>query len=158
MSAAAGWANSQSARSMWVEKCSETKRTLRVVGRPEIGNQNGFDPVFLRQRRLQLCARFVLADKADEDATRAERSDIARDVAGAADIGLAALNRNHRRGRFGRNARHLAIDEFVEHEVADAEHGLLDDCLAQGFKIEHLVPLFVAHQRKRSVRSRKPFT
>ena len=31
----AGCASSQSARSMWVEKCSETKRTLRVVGREE---------------------------------------------------------------------------------------------------------------------------
>ena len=31
--AEAGTASSQSARSMWVEKCSETKRTFRVVGR-----------------------------------------------------------------------------------------------------------------------------
>ena len=67
--------------------------------------------------------------------------DVARDVAGAADIGLAALDRDHRRRRFRRNARHLAIDEFVEHEVADAEHGLPDDRLAQGFKIEHLARL-----------------
>ncbi len=34
-SAAAGEANSQSARSMCVEKCSDTKRTFRVVGRVE---------------------------------------------------------------------------------------------------------------------------
>ena len=33
ISAEAGCAISQSARSMWVEKCSETKRTFRVVGR-----------------------------------------------------------------------------------------------------------------------------
>ena len=33
IAADAGCATSQSARSMWVEKCSETKRTFRVVGR-----------------------------------------------------------------------------------------------------------------------------
>ena len=33
MSAPTGAASSQSARSRWVEWCSETKRTLRVVGR-----------------------------------------------------------------------------------------------------------------------------
>ena len=64
----------------------------------------------------------------------------------------------HRRRRFRRNARHLAIDEFVEHEVADAEHGLADDRMRQGFKIEHLTRYLCARQRKRSVRSRKPFT
>ena len=37
ISAEAGVANSQSARSMWVEKCSDTKRTFRVVGR--LGSQ-----------------------------------------------------------------------------------------------------------------------
>ena len=89
-------------------------------------------------------AGLVLADQADEDAARAERGDVARDVAGAADIGLAALHRDHRRRRFRRNPRHLAIDEFVEHEVADAEHGLAGNRMRQGVKIEHLNPLSVA--------------
>ena len=138
ISAAAGCASSQSARSMWVEKCSETKRTFRVVGRS--GSQTSTLSIRLscESCSLQFCARLVLADQADEDAARAERGDVARDIAGAADIGLAALHGNHRRGRFRRNPRHLAIDEFVEHEVADAEHRLAGNRMRQGVKIEHL--------------------
>ena len=131
-SAEAGTASSQSARSMWVEKCSETKRTFRVVGRAGSETSTALDQAFPRQLGLQLRARLVLADQADEDAARAERGDVARDIAGAADIGLAALDRDDRRRRFRRNPRHLAIDEFVEHEVADAEHGLAGDRLATG--------------------------
>ena len=41
-------------------------------------------------------------------------------------IDLAALDRDHRRRRLRRNARDFAIDEVVEHQIADAEHGLLD--------------------------------
>src|SRR5712672_4650417 len=103
-----------------------------------VANQHALDPALLRKLSLQLAARLILTDQADEDAASAERGDIARDIAGAADIGLAALDRDDGRRRFRRNARPLAIDEFVEHEVADAEHGLTRDRLAQGFKIEHL--------------------
>ena len=60
----------------------------------------------------------------DEDAVRAERGDAARDIAGAADNGLAALDRDDRRRRFRRNPRDVAVDEIVEHQVADAEHRL----------------------------------
>ena len=123
-----------------------------------IANQHAFDPAFLRQRRLELRARLVLADQADEDAARAERGDVARDVAGAADIGLAALDGDDRRRRFRRNPRHLAIDELVEHEIADAQHGLAGNRMRQGVKIEHGFSLSVARQRKRSARSRKPLT
>src|SRR5207249_1714353 len=52
-------------------------------------------------------------------------------------IGLAALDRNHRRWRFRRNPRHLAVDEFVKDEVADAEHRLADNRTRKGVKIEH---------------------
>ena len=94
-------------------------------GRPRrIVDQQALDPGLLRQRNRELHTHFVLADQADEDAARAKRSDIARHIAGAADIGLAAPGRDNRRRRFRRNPRHLAIDELVQHEIADAEHGL----------------------------------
>ena len=32
------------------------------------------------------------------------------------------FDRDHRRRRFRRHARDVAIDEFVEHQVADAQH------------------------------------
>ena len=117
---------------MWVEKCSETKRTFRVVGRAGSHTSTLSIRLSCASSGLQSCARIVVADQADKDAARAERSDVARDIAGAADIGLAALDGDHRRGRFRRNPRHLAIDEFVEHEVADAEHGLAGNRIATG--------------------------
>ena len=129
---------------MWVEKCSETKRTFRVVGREGSQTSTLSIPLSCASCGLQLRAGVVLADQADEDAARAERGDVARDIAGAADIGFAALHGNDRRGRFRRNPRHLAIDEFVEHEVADAEHGLAGNRMRQGVKIEHLISLSVA--------------
>ena len=124
MPAEAGCASSQSARSIWVEKCSETKRTFRVVGRAGSQTSTLSIQAFLRKLGFQFRARLVLADQSCEDAARAERGDVARDVAGAADIGLAALHGDDRRRRFRRNPGHLAVDEFVEHEIADAEHRL----------------------------------
>ena len=56
-----------------------------------------------RQLGLQLRARLVLADQPGKDAARAERGDVARDIAGAADIGLAALDRDDGRRRLRRN-------------------------------------------------------
>ena len=109
-----------------------------------IANQRAFDQAFPREPGLQGLAGIILADQSDQDAARAEGSDIARDVAGAADVGLAALDGDDRCGSLRRNPRHLAIDEFVEHEVADAEHGLAGNRRRQGVKIEHLFSLSVA--------------
>src|SRR6267143_1757328 len=53
-------------------------------GRPlGIANQHAFDQTFPRQCGLQFGARLVLANQPDEDAARAERGDVARDVADA---------------------------------------------------------------------------
>ncbi len=123
-----------------------------------IAHQHALDSAFLQERLFQFCARIILADQPDKNAAGAERRNIARDVAGAADIGLAALSGDDRRGRLRRNPRHLAIDEFVEHEVADAEYRLADNRLRKSVKIEHLFSSVVARQRKRSARSRKPLT
>src|SRR5258705_2119722 len=106
-----------------------------------IADQQALDPAVLRKQSFELAAGVVLADQADEDAASAERGDVARDIAGAADIGLAALDRDDRRWRFRGNPRHLAVDEFVQHEVADAEHGLAADSVREGFEIEHLYSL-----------------
>ena len=127
----------------------------RLLG---ITNQHAFDETFLRKPRLQFRAGLVLADHPDENTARAERGDVAGHVAGAADVALGALDRDNRRGRFRRNPGHLAVDEFVEHEVSDAEHRLADNRMRKGIKIEHRNSLSVAGHRKRSARSRKPVT
>ena len=84
----------------------------------------------------------VVTDKTDEDAARTERRDVARDIAGAADHRLGAIDGDHRRRRLRRDARHIAIDEVVEHDVielactcSDLSKTLTDECacLVQSF-------------------------
>src|SRR6202034_3558544 len=84
--------------------------------------------------------RLIVADQAYQDAFGAERRDIARHIAGAADLDGAVPDREHRRWRLGRNARDFAIDEIVEHEIADAEHGLLGNKPEGFFEIKHALP------------------
>ena len=111
---------------------------MRVVCRAMSTTRSGTtQPLSLAKRIGQRQAGVVVADEADENAARAERGDIARDVAGAADLTFAVPDREHRRRRLGRNARDLAVDEIVEHEIADAEHGLLGNKLEGFFEIEH---------------------
>ena len=92
-----------------------------------VDHQIKFDQWMSAQRLGQGAACLIVADRSDEYAARAERHEIARDIAGAADHQLGALYRNHRRRRFRRNPRHVAIDEFVQHQVADAENRLLGE-------------------------------
>ena len=130
-------------------------------GRPRrVVHQHAFNARLLLQRHREPDADLVLADQAGEDAASAERSDVARDIAGAADIGLAALRRDDRRRRLRRNPRHLAIDELVEHEVADAEHRLPAEGLREGVEIEHRyssspAPISGSDRRDRETLSRK---
>ena len=103
-----------------------------------------FDHEMRGDRALELGERFaehdagpVIADKPDEDTARSERGDVAGHVTGAADLDHAVLDRKNRGRRFGRDAGDLAIDEVVEHDVADAEHGLPGHELERLFEIEH---------------------
>ena len=94
-------------------------------GRPRrIAHQHRGDARIGVERGIERAPGVVIADQADEDAARAQSCDVARDIAGAADIDLAALRGDHRGRRLRRDARHLAIDEFIEHQIADAQHGL----------------------------------
>src|SRR6185369_9403641 len=102
-----------------------------------VHHQMEFDERMRAERVGERAAGLVVAHDADEDAACAESDQIARDVAGAADHQFAALNGNHRRGRFRRDARHLAIDELVEHQIADAEYGLIGERGEMLVEIEH---------------------
>ena len=113
------------------------RRPARIHDQPRI------DSRLARKFRLQQFACRIRTDHADENAMRAERSDIAPDIARAADIHLAALNGDHRRGRFRRHALDVAIDELVEHEIADAQHGLASDIRGKSLEIEHGPILYV---------------
>src|SRR6204780_4868313 len=103
-----------------------------------VDHQIGHDQaVELAERIGQRRARLIVADQADQNTFRTERRDVARHVAGAADLDRAVPDREHRRRRLGRYARDLAIDEIVEHEIADAEHGLLRNKPEGFFEIKH---------------------
>ena len=92
----------------------------------------------------------VLAVKRNE-VTIGGAGNVARHIASTADRDLVSLHRAHRRRRFRRNARDLAIDEVVEHQVADAEDRLLADAFQAGLEIEH-------SQRYRSSEARNSLT
>jgi hypothetical protein len=68
-------------------------RTRRIDHQRRLDQRIGLQP------RNDITSRVVRADQSDEDATRAERRDIARHVAGAADRNFVALDREHRRRR-----------------------------------------------------------
>jgi len=102
-----------------------------------IDHQMKFDQWMSAKRLGQGAACLIVADRPDEYAACAERHEIARDVAGAADHQLGAFYRNHRGRRFRRNPRHVAIDEFVQHQVADAENRLLGERRKMFVEIVH---------------------
>ena len=85
LAASIGAAISQSARNRCVEWCSETKRTLRVVCRAASTTRWNSISGWVASASVKRTAGIVVADHADENAARAERDQIARDVAGAAD-------------------------------------------------------------------------
>ena len=116
-----------------------------------IDHQFGHDRAELGERLAQREPGLVVADEADKNAGRAERRDVARHIAGAADLDRVALDRQHRRRRLGRNARDLAIDEVVEHHVADAQHRLLGNEPQRFLEIEHALarPCLVSENGRR---------
>ena len=119
-----------------------------------VDHQFGNDRAELGERLAEREPGLVVADQTDKDAGRAECGDVARHIAGAADLDRIVLDRQHRRRRLGRNARDLAIDEVVEHDVADAQHRLLGNEPQCFLEIEHALARPCLAQRKRSARSR----
>ena len=92
----------------------------------------------MRGERLgQRNTGIIITNHADKDAARAKRYQIAGDVAGAANHDFGTLHRDHRRRRLRRNARHVAVDELVEHQIADAKHGLRGQIGQVFFEIKH---------------------
>ena len=78
-----------------------------------------------RRRRSRRTARAAAPPsassptRADERHLRAERAQVVRDVARAAERERVIAHRDHRYRRFGRDARDAAPDPLVEHHVAD---------------------------------------
>ncbi len=114
-------------------------------GRPRLVHHEprGDAAALVRQHLLQALAVSIVADDADEQRIRAEACDVARDIARTADHHVLVADANDRRRRFGRDPRHVAVDERIEHQVADAEHRLPADLVEPFFEIEHAPVLAV---------------
>ena len=108
-------------------------RGLTGVVDHEIGN-NGAE---LGERFINGAAGFVVADKTDENALRPKSRDVARDIAGATDLHRVVPDAQHRRRRLRGNPRDVAVDEVVEHDVADAKNRLSGNEPQRLFKIKH---------------------
>ena len=86
----------------------------------------------------------IVADHAGKHAARAEADEITRDIARTTDDFFLTLHREDRRRRLRRYAHHVAVDEVVEHDVADAKDALRRDLPESFCEGEHA---FVRRQR-----------
>ena len=87
-------------------------------------DQIGIDPVNIAQQGSQFPALAIITDDPDQRNRQAQRGEVARHIACAARHGCLAGPPHDRHRRFRRNARHAAIDEPVEHDVADTDDAL----------------------------------
>ena len=76
----------------------------------------------LRQQAGEPAAAGIVAGDAEQRGLRAQAAQIARDIRRAARVEGLAGHVDDRHGRFRRDPRHAAPDEFVQHEVADDQH------------------------------------
>src|SRR5262249_22824912 len=67
--------------------------------------------------------RRIVAEHSGEHGPAAERRDVVRHVGGAAEADVLVLEEDDRDRRLGRDPRHAADDEPVEHDIAGHEHG-----------------------------------
>ena len=79
----------------------------------------------------------VVSNDADEQRIRPQTGNVARDIARAAHDDVLVADANDQCRRLRRDARDVAIDERIEHQVADAEHRLPADLVEAFFEIEH---------------------
>src|SRR5689334_6703977 len=102
-----------------------------------VNDQVKFDERMVVKCLRQSTASVVITNDADENATHAKRNKIARDVAGPTDHQLSAFNGDDWRRRLGRDTRNFAVDKLVQHQIADAKHGLLGQGGKMLVKIVH---------------------
>ena len=108
-------------------------RTLRIDDQMRLNQRLG------RESAHQRTTGVIFSDDAEEDTARAKRGDVARHVASAANRELVAFDCENRSRCLGRNARDFAIDEIVEHQIANADDSLLGNEFECVFEIEHAV-------------------
>ena len=87
---------------------------------------------------------WVVTDQAEEATAGTECPQVAQDVAGAAEHGGLALDLQHGNRRLRRDPIDTAVDEAVEHDVADHQDPDLADC---GEQAGELIALAVGHGR-----------
>src|SRR5215471_4112734 len=105
-----------------------------------IDDEMKLDQRMVTERLGQLVACFVVSHGCHENTTSAEGYQIASDVAGSPDHQFRAFDRDDRRRGLRRDPRDLAIDKFIQHQIADTEHGLIAKLGKILVEIVHSVP------------------
>ena len=110
----------------------------------------GFHRFFPGHHGNEVAADLVVADHGDETHVGTDGDQVAQDIAGAAEHGILRVHPEHRNGRLGRDPFHGAVDEAVEHQVADHH----DAGAGQGFDaggklvdVVHRRPSPISHRR-----------
>ena len=86
---------------------------------PALDQQVGLDRALLADHGDQVPADLVVAHRGDETNLGPQRDQVARHIARPAQHGLVGADADHRHRRLGRDALDLAVDEAVEHQIAD---------------------------------------
>ena len=94
-------------------------RTFSTVGRLPSATRPSAAIRRVAEQRAQPRRRVVSADDADERHLRAERRQVLRDVRGAAQTRVFALESHDGHRCLRRDPRHPSDDEPIEHHVAD---------------------------------------
>ena len=87
-----------------------------------VGNEVGIETRKSPAQSGELACGIVVAGEPDERHRAAERQDVRGDVASRAHHGARRAVLQHGHWRFARNARHPALDEVVEQDIADHQH------------------------------------
>jgi hypothetical protein len=87
-----------------------------------VGDQEALDAPLLADQAQRLVPLGVAADDPDQGHLAPQGRHVAGDVAGRAQHDQLAGAGQHRDRRLGRDAADVAVDEAVDHQVADAGH------------------------------------
>ena len=120
-----------------------------MVGRLALSTDGIGDARVGGEQGAELGRRGVAPDQPDQHRLAAEGREVAGDVAGAAGHGQRPAEPHHRDRRLGRDPLHRAVEEAVEHDVAEDED-------AQRGEVEHAAGIDPRMAEKQTARGLPP--
>ncbi len=111
--------------------------SLECRGTVPVDDQQSLQRRSFRQPGAQLLAGFVDTHHADQDGVPSKIGDIPRDIGSAAGHIGGVLGSHHGHGRLGRHALHRAVDEAIEHHIAEHQHPSSGEGLQDPQQVAH---------------------